>query len=253
MEGTVAYEVRGSVAIATIDFPERLNVLSHGVRSGLRAAFRAAERNSGVRALVLTGNGRAFCAGNDIRLLDVDFGEARADIADTLALYCEPEQMRLPVIAAVNGFALGGGFELALGCDLIVAARSAMFGTPEVRIGAAAGFAMMRLPALIGKHRAMQLFMVGDRIDAETALHWGIANKVVGDDVLMQESIDLAEAIAGGAPLATQLYKRVVNRKLGSDEILLAVEANAGLFTTKDQMEGRQAFLEKRAPRFRGE
>ena len=253
MEGSVGYERRGSVGIATIQFPERLNVLSMDVRAGLRSAFDTVAKDPGVRALVLTGSGRAFCAGNDVRLLDVEFAEARQDIADTLALFCEPENLAVPVIAAVNGFALGGGFELALGCDLIIAARSATFGTPEIKIGAAAGFAMMRLPELLGKHRAMQLFMLGDRIDAETALDWGIANKVVDDDKLMDEAIALAEVIAEGAPLSAQLYKRVVNRAVGSEEILLAVEANAGLFTTKDQAEGRQAFLEKRSPRFRGE
>ncbi len=248
----VLYARNGRAAVATINYPEHLNALSYEVRGGLRAAYSAADEDPAVRVLIITGVGRAFCAGNDISLLNFDITQARADIEDTVGLFHVPELTHKPAIAAVNGYALGGGFELALGCDLIVASEEARFGTPEARIGAAAGFAMMRLPQLVGKQRAMELLMTTDYISAHQAYEWGIVNRVVPKDQLLSTALELAERIAAQAPAAMQLYKRTVNRHCGGEDLIFAVEACDYLFATEDQKEGRNAFLEKRRAVFKG-
>ncbi len=252
MADPVLYERCGRVAIITLNEPKRLNPLSLAVRAGLRHAYDLAERDRDVQVVVLTGAGRAFCAGNDIKLLNLAGGEARADIEDTLDLFHHAEQLEKVVIAAVNGYALGGGFELALGCDLILAAQRAEFGTPEAGIGLSAGFAMLRLPPLIGRHMAMQLLATTDRISAQEAHRLGIVNKVTANDQLLPEALATAERICSQAPLAVRLYKRVVNQSLDTDELNRAVDACELLFATEDQKEGRAAFLEKRRPTFRG-
>ena len=252
MNEPVLYERRGKVALITLNQPDRLNALSLEVRAGLRRAYGDAENDPAIEVIVLTGAGRAFCAGNDIKLLNFTGEAARADIADTLDLSHHAERLKKLVIAAANGYALGGGFEIALGCDLIVAAERAEFGTPAVNIGLAAGFAMLRLPPIIGKHAAMALLTTGDRINANEAHRLGFVYKVTANDDLLAKTLLVADKICSKGPLAVQLYKRFVNRNLDDADLARAVDACEFLFATEDQKEGRSAFLEKRLPIFHG-
>ena len=252
MKEPVLYERKGKVALITLNQPDRLNALSLDVRAGLRGAYAEAEADGDVQMIVLTGAGRAFCAGNDIKLLDLAGPAARDDIVDTLNLFHHAERLKKVVIAAVNGFALGGGFEIALGCDLVIAAERAEFGTPEANIGLVAGFAMLRLPPLIGKHAAMALLTTGDRINATEAHRLGFVYKVTPNDKLLEETLAIGAKICSKGPLAVQLYKRVVNQNLHEEELAQAVDACEFLFATDDQKEGRAAFLEKRSPVFHG-
>ncbi len=232
-----------------------LNVLSHGLIAELLAALRGLDADDEIRAIVLTGSDRAFAAGADI----ADMTEATlADHLreDRFAAWAGIRAVRKPIIAAVSGWALGGGNEIAMACDLIVASESAQFGQPEIDLGIIPGAGgTQRLAQAVGKVRAMELVLTGRRISAQEALAMGLVNRVVPVEQYLREAQELARTIAAKAPLAVQAAKRAVNavfdyyldRGLEYERLLFY-----GLFATADQKEGMRAFAEKRRPEWLG-
>jgi enoyl-CoA hydratase len=246
---------RDHVAVVTIA-SEPLGVLRISVKQRLLAVLKALDADRSVRAVVLTGQGRAFSVGSDVREFRQDPGWLLA------AEYAENgvndfiEASRLPVIAAVNGDALGGGMVLALSADIRVAARGARFGVPEVKVGAfASGSGTQRLPRLIGRGKALLLLMTGRLIDSDAALRLGIVEEVVDGDVV-EAAVALAAEIAAMPPAAVAASKRCVNGGLRDGYAAgMALEADyvVALGLSADAAEGQRAFIEKRAPRFTGE
>jgi len=251
----VRVDREGSVVVLTIDHPPA-NAISRAVISGLRDAVAdMAKPTSGVRAAVLTGAGeRFFAAGADIS----EFQTLGADNIDAgQALTLEMERCPVPLIAAVNGFALGGGCELTLACDVRLAATNARFGQPELNLGIIPGWGgTQRLPRLVGPGRAMPLLLTGDPIDAQTALAWGLVSAVHEPGELLDAARTLAGKIASKAPLAVQASKRAVVAGGAKPSIAdaLAVERGefVGVFGSEDAKEGVNAFLAKRAPEWQG-
>ncbi|MFO7545713.1 MAG: enoyl-CoA hydratase-related protein [Trueperaceae bacterium] len=250
------YELDGDVAVVTVDRQSALNALNQDVLMELALAFEIAEADANVRALVLTGAGRAFVAGADIaalKQLSDAFGGREAalsgqDVTNTLAA------LPFPTVAAINGFALGGGLELALAADLRVAGPGAKLGLPEVGLGLIPGYGgTQRLPRLIGQGRALDMILTGRHVGADEALAMGLVNRVVDD--ALAGAMELARQAAKNAPIALGLAKEAVVR--GLDLTLnQGLEIEADLFgmatTTEDMQEGTGAFLEKRAAEFRG-
>ena len=252
-------EVTDGVAVVTINRPQVLNSLNGETLAELRQAMHEVNERNDVRAVILTGEGgKAFVAGADI-------AEMKAmNAVEAFSFSClgheamrSIENLTKPIIAAVNGYALGGGLELALACDFIYASEKAKLGLPEVTLGIFPGFGgTQRLPRLIGKGRAKELIYTGKIVDAAEAYTLGIVNKVVAPDQLMEEAIKTARTIAQNGPLAVGMAKDAVNN--GYDEARAegsAIEMTAwgNTFATHDQKEGMGAFLEKRKPAFKGE
>lgn len=252
----IDYEVENDVAVITVNRPDALNALNNDVLFELGVAFELAESDMHVRALVITGSGRSFVAGADIGALrtiqDTFSGRESSllgqDVMNTLAA------MPIPTIAAINGFALGGGLELSLAADLRVASKSAKLGLPEVGLGIIPGYGgTQRLPRLIGQGRALDLILTGRHVPADEALQLGLVNRVVDD--ARAGALELAAQITKNAPIALGLAKEAVVR--GLDVTLnQGLEIEADLFgmaaSTEDAKEGTSAFLEKRAAEFQG-
>jgi enoyl-CoA hydratase / 3-hydroxyacyl-CoA dehydrogenase len=253
----VLLEVHDRVAIITIDRPEALNALNPKVLRELEEAIDRVEADRNVRAVVLTGSGNAFVAGADIKTM------ANQSAVESLGMtqlgqrvMRKLELMMKPVVAAVNGYALGGGCELAISCDIILASENARFALPEVGLGIHPGFGgTQRLPRLIGPHRAKELIFTGDQFNARQAEKIGLVNKVVPPADLLPEALRIAKRIAEMAPLAVGLAKDAVNRGLETDmdsAIALETASVTLTFATQDQKEGMKAFLEKRKANFQG-
>jgi len=241
-------DVRDGLAFVTVNRPSRLNALDARTVEELDAAFAELAQDASVRAVVLTGAGdKAFVAGADVEAL------ARLDAQGARAL---SEWLGKPVVAAVNGFALGGGCELALACHLRIASENATLGTPEVKLGVICGYGgTQRLPRLLGRGRALELLLTGERVDAAEALRIGLVNKVVPRERLLEEAEALARRMTANAPLALRATLEAVNG--GLDRPLAeAQEGEAALFgdvvASEDAREGTRAFLEKRPARFVG-
>ena len=255
---TLLYDVVDRLARITINRPDKLNALNGAVIAELDRAIGEIARDPAVRGVVLTGAGaKAFVAGADIAEIaaqgPVD-GKARA--LEGQRVFRRLERCGKPVVAAVNGFALGGGCELAMACHFRVAAEGARFGQPEVKLGIGPGYGgTVRLPRLVGRGRALELLLTGAMIDAQEAFRIGLVNRVVPADCLLPESEQLLTAILANGPLAIQACLEAVDTglDLGLDEALL-LEANLfGLLSgTADMREGTAAFLAKRPPRFPG-
>ncbi len=250
-------EKKDSVCTLTINRPESLNALNMDVLRDLDEAVDAAAADGDVRVIVITGAGRAFVAGADIQAMaDLDMQEGRAFGQVGQILFRKIEKMEKPTIAAVNGFALGGGCELALCCDMRVASDQAIFGQPEVGLGITPGFSgTQRLTALVGKARAAELILTAQNIDAAAALEMGLVNRVVPADRLMEETAALASKIAANAPLAVRWANSAIKRGMRTDpDTGISIEADLfGMcFATEDQKEGMRAFLERRKPEFKG-
>lgn len=254
----IQFESTGPVTTITINRPKVLNALKPEVLGELTAAFDRIDTDQ-TRAVILTGAGdKAFVAGADIKAF-ASLDEAGAlDFARRgQALTMKIERFPRPVIAAVNGFALGGGCELALACHLRVAAEQARFGQPEVSLGVIAGFGgTQRLPRLVGKGVALEMLTTGRMIDAAEALRIGLVNRVVSLDRLLPTCREIAELIAAQGPRAVELTIKAVNEGLDQD-LASALELEARLFAqtfnTADMREGTQAFIEKRKPDFKGQ
>ncbi len=249
----ITIEKDGLTAIVTIDRPDAMNALNGETMEELIHAMKEIEADDEVGAVVLTGAGKAFVAGADIAELSKRGGmEAREAWRLGQTAFSVIENLSKPVIAAVNGFALGGGLEIAMACDIRIASTKAKMGHPEVKLGVTPGFAgTQRLPRLVGFGRAKELILLGDPIDAQTALSYGLVNKVVEPDELMGAAKAMAEKIASRGPAAIALVKACINKGVGVDlETGGAHEAEAfGLcFGIGDAREGIEAFFEKREP-----
>lgn len=251
--GPLRLETRGAVALAWLDSPPA-NALSPDTVAALRRAWDQVV-GSAVRVLVIaSANARLFCAGADIKAFTaMDEAAGRAYIAGTHELLRGFERSSIVTIAAVNGLALGGGCELAMACDLRIAAASARFGQPEIKLGIIPGFGgTQRLARLVGPAKALELNLLGDPIGAQEALACGLANRVVPDDELLTTTLELAGTLAGQAPLAVEQIKRV-SADVDLDAGIAAEQAAfAEVFASADAREGIAAFLEKRAPVFHG-
>jgi enoyl-CoA hydratase len=249
----------GALAIVSVNRPEARNALDGETLDALAEAFIALEGDTSIRCAILTGAGdKAFAAGADIKAMsDADPAGADRLVAQAHRVGDLLEASRMPVIAAVNGFALGGGFELALACDFILAARGAKVGMPEVGLGVIPGMGgTQRLVRRIGVARARQLIYTGGLVDADAAGRMGLVNEVLEAADLLPRARAVAAEIAARAPLAIAAAKRALRR--GPDlpldaGIALERELFCGLFTTHDQKEGMRAFLDKRAPVWTGQ
>ena len=246
----VRYEVEGCVAIARIDRAERLNALNREVQKRLTEAFAAADAAPEVRVLILTGTGRAFSVGADIDELATNAEEAARQLQASLRFLSAPERMRKPVIAAVNGYALGGGLELTLACDFVLASEKATFGVPEPTLGVVPGLAMQRLPKIVGIMRARDILLTARTLSAGEAFAYGLVTRVVPHERLLDAARSLANDVARLGPHAVELLKAAINRNFQTDDLLFAERANAWLFATRDAAEGIKAFREKRTPNF---
>jgi enoyl-CoA hydratase len=249
---SVNYERRGTTALITLDEPSKLNALSPGIRSGLTAAFAAARDDDAVRVLVVTGAGeKAFCAGADISGFEFTTRYAREFIDKVLDVLALPENIGKPVIAAVNGFAYGGGFEIAIACDFIIASERARFAVPEIQLGLLPGFAIVRLAELVGRQRAKYLSMLGEPVSAQEAQDMGLVLEVVPHADLLAHALELADKLARKPQMAIRYAKSVYNRELGGADITYAKDVMPFLFLDDDTREGVAAFREKRKPVFK--
>jgi crotonobetainyl-CoA hydratase len=260
VDAPVLLERREHVVVITFNRPEASNAANAAVTALVAAALDEAAADPDIRAVVVTGAGdRAFCAGADLREASSDgalfsAGAARYGFAGIVR-----HPIDKPLIAAVNGAAMGGGMEVVLACDLAVAARRAVFALPEVRRGLIAGAGgAVRLAAQVPVKLAAELLLTGDRVDAPTAYRMGLVNRVVADDTVLDEALGLAARIAAGAPLAVQATKRMLRLAVGrvpdaeKDLWRLASAENERLIDSTDAKEGVRAFLERRAADWTG-
>ncbi len=249
---SVEFEKKGRIATITLDEPTKLNALSAGIRKGVLESIAMIEADDDIRVGIVTGrDDKAFCVGADISGFPTTAEQARRFIADVLPFLEAPERCRKPLIAAVNGMAYGGGFELAISCDFIIASERAKFGVPEIQLGLLPGFAVVRLNDIVGRAKAKELSMIGEPIDAAEAQRLGIALRVVAHDTLLSEATALAEKIASKPRVAVEMAKSFYNRGLGGDEMRYVVDAFPFLFATDDVVEGVAAFRAKRKPQFK--
>ena len=257
-EAFVTLEERGATALVRLERAEKRNALTRAMLERLRDLFTGLRARADLRAVILTGAGReAFSAGTDVaELTGLDEEAARAAAGRGQAACEAIELCPVPVIAAVNGAAVGGGCELALACHLRVAAAHATFSLPEIKLGMIPAYGgTQRLARAVGRGRALAAMLAGDAVGADEALRVGIVNRVVAPGELMNESEQLAETLARQAPLALRACLEAVTRglRLPLDEgLALEAELFSRLFSTEDVREGTRAFLEKRPPVFKG-
>lgn len=256
MYEAIKFEIKDSIAYVTINRPKAMNALNGQVLDELLAAFAEIDANNDLRCVILTGEGKAFVAGADISEMSKmnsiegrDFGAKGHSVMNNI------ENCRIPVIAAINGFALGGGCELSMACDIRIASEKAKFGQPEVNLGLIPGFCgTQRLARLVGKGMAKYMIYTADMIDAAEAFRIGLVQKVVAPEELIAECEKIAANIASKAPIAVRLSKDCINNGYNADmKTASAYEVNAfGVpFGTEDMVEGTSAFLEKRKAEFK--
>lgn len=246
---------REGIALVRLNRPEARNALNMELRRHLADIFRSLAEEPALRCVVLTGDDQAFAAGADIRDM-VDADTVEMYLRHNERLWAAVGDFPKPVIAAVQGYALGGGLELALHADVILAGRGAKLGQPEVRVGIMPGAGgTQRLTRAVGRYQAMRLLLTGEMIEAEEAFLMGLVSKVVEDDQVLEAALDMARRIAAMPPLAIEQIKEVVTHGLDSPlSASLALERKALqiLFASKDKTEGMRAFLEKRKPQYAG-
>jgi enoyl-CoA hydratase len=248
---TIAVETRGPVLLVRISRPKVLNALNTTVMGELVYMAAAADRDPSVRAIVLTGSEKAFAAGADIaEMADKTYADAYG--ADLFAGWDRFASTRKPVIAAVSGYALGGGCEVVMMCDIVIAADTAKFGQPEIRLGIMPGMGgTQRLTRLVGRAKAMDLILTGRTMDAEEAERAGLVSRVVPADRLLDEALSVAETVAGHSLPALMMAKEAVGRAAEvsqAEGIRFERRLFHSMFATRDQTEGMHAFMEKRKP-----
>lgn len=243
------------IALIELYRPKELNALNPKLMEELRDALLQLDKNDQVRVIILTGNDQAFAAGADIKQM-ADKSAIDMLVLDQFNTWDQIRKTKKPIIAAVSGFALGGGCELAMTCDMIIASETAKFGQPEIKIGTIPGAGgTQRLTKAVGKAKAMELILSGRFISAEEAHFYGLVNKVVPIEMYLFEAIQLAKEIAALSPIAVQLAKEAINRSFETqlDEGLAFERKNFYMtFASEDQKEGMKAFIEKRKPTYTG-
>lgn len=243
------------IALIELNRPKELNALNKQLMEEVRDALQALDRNDQVRVIIITGNEQAFAAGADIKQM-ADKSAIDMLLIDQFSTWDQIRKTKKPIIAAVSGFALGGGCEFAMTCDMIIASETAKFGQPEIKIGTIPGAGgTQRLTRAIGKAKSMELILTGRFLSAEEAHFYGLVNKVVPKEMYMYEALQLAKEIAQLSPVAVQLAKEAVNRSFEThlDEGLAFERKNFYLtFASEDQKEGMKAFVEKRKADFQG-
>lgn len=251
----VTEQYEPGIALIQLNRPKELNALNRKLMEEVRDTLQALDKNEQVKVIILTGNEQAFAAGADIKQM-ADKSAIDMLLIDQFSTWDQIRKTKKPIIAAVSGFALGGGCELAMMCDMIVASETARFGQPEIKIGTIPGAGgTQRLTRAIGKAKAMELILTGRFLSAEEAHFYGLVNKVVPVEMYLHEAVALAREIAQMSPVAVQLAKEAVNRSFEThlDEGLAFERKNFYLtFASADQKEGMKAFIEKRKPSFKG-
>jgi len=250
----ITVEQRGRVGVITLNRPKQLNALSPGLMAELGAALFALDADAGVGAILLTGNEKAFAAGADITEMK-DFSYMHAYMTDYITGWEHFRSVRKPVIAAVAGYALGGGNELAMQCDIVIAADNARFGQPEINLGIMPGYGgTQRLPRYTSKAKAMDLCLTARMMDAQEAERAGLVSRIVASDKLMDEALAVAEKIANYSLPVVMMIKESINRAYETslaEGTLFERRVFQSQFSLEDQKEGMAAFVEKRKPVFK--
>ncbi|MEZ4585975.1 MAG: enoyl-CoA hydratase-related protein [Gemmatimonadales bacterium] len=254
---TLLFDVRDGIAFITVNRPDKLNALNATVIGELGTAVDAVRSTTEIRAAILTGAGpKAFIAGADIAEFDSMRGAGRKMSARGSGIFRSIERSQKPYLAAVNGFALGGGCELAMACHIRLASANAKFGQPEVKLGIPPGYGgTVRLPRLVGRGRAIELLTTGAMIDAEEAYRIGLVNRVHPAETLLAEAEKLARAIVANSPLAVAACLEIATVQDGmqlDDALAFESAVFGGLFDTEDAKEGAAAFVAKRPPEWKG-
>ena len=254
-ENLVLTEIRGRVGLARLNRPQARNALSNELVIELMDALQSFDGTPEVGAMVITGDERAFAAGADIKGM-MNASPVEMLMSDRISQFDRIRQIKKPVIAAVSGWCLGGGNELALSCDMVVASESARFGQPEINLGVIPGAGgTQRLTRAVGKALAMEMVLNNRTLSAEEAHHYGLINRVVPVERYLDEAINLAEEIAVRAPVAVRLAKEAINHAFETsltDGLADERRSFYYLFSTSDQKEGMAAFAEKRKPEWKG-
>jgi enoyl-CoA hydratase len=243
------------IALIQLYRPKELNALNPQLMQEVRDALQQFDKNDNIKVIIITGNDQAFAAGADIKQM-ADKSAIDMQIMDQFSTWDQIRKTKKPIIAAVSGFALGGGCEFAMTCDMIIASETAKFGQPEVKIGTMPGAGgTQRLTKAVGKAKSMELILTGRFLSAQEAHFYGLVNKVVPVEMYMHEAVELAKEIAQMSTIAVQLAKEAINRSFETqlDEGLMFERKNFYLtFASEDQKEGMKAFIEKRKPVYKG-
>ncbi|KQB87099.1 enoyl-CoA hydratase [Corynebacterium lowii] len=253
-QNTITEEIRGRVALITLNRPKALNALNSELMEEVTEAVTRLDTNPDIGAIVLTGSAKAFAAGADIKEM-ADKGATEMYNADWFSGWDALTRARTPIIAAVSGYALGGGCELAMMCDFIIASESARFGQPEINLGILPGMGgTQRLTRAVGKAKAMEMCLTGRMMDAHEAERSGLVARVVPDEELVDAALDTAATIAGKSKVAATMVKESVNTAFEANlaqGLLFEHRLFHSVFASEDQKEGMAAFVEKRKPEFK--